>query len=141
MPYRKGFGYAALMNKRGQTLGHALADSPVGMAACLWVQSVQGGITEYDCIKHFSDIDFNDELKKFKVRTLVAHGDDDQIVPIVASALVTALVKGATLKIYNGGSHGRATTRPDEFNAELLEFIQSGAQRVPAPSEGAALTH
>jgi non-heme chloroperoxidase len=50
-------------------------------------------------------------------------------------------VKDATLKIYKGGPHGLATTRADEFNADLLEFIQSGAQRVSAPSEGAPLTH
>ena len=58
--------------------------------------------------------------------TLIAHGDDDQVVPIDASALLSAkLVKDATLKIYKGGPHGLATTRADEFNADLLEFIQT----------------
>jgi pimeloyl-ACP methyl ester carboxylesterase len=74
----------------------------------------QGGIKgEYDCIKQLSEKDFTEDLKKFDVPTLIAHGDDDQVVPIEVSALRSAkLVKDATLKIYKGGPHGLATTRP-----------------------------
>lgn len=68
--------------------------------------------------------------------------DDDQIVPIATSALLSAkLVKNATLKIYRGGPHGLATTRANELNADLLEFIRAGAQYASAPSGGAPLTH
>ncbi len=75
--------------------------------------------------------------------TLIAHGDDDQIVPIATSALLSAkLVKDATLKVYPGAPHGLATTRADELNADLLAFIESGARHVSAASEAAqSLTH
>jgi non-heme chloroperoxidase len=105
---------------------------------------MQGGIKSVlDCIKQFSETDFTEDLKRFDVPTLIAHGDDDQIVPIGASALLSAkLVKGATLKIYPGGPHGLATTQPDQFNADLLEFIQAGTPYVSVPSEGAPpVTH
>ena len=79
-----------------------------------------------DCIKAFSETDFTEDLKAINVPTLVAHGDDDQIVPIGISGLLTAkLVPGATLKVYPGAPHGLATTHQDEFNADLLAFIQS----------------
>ncbi len=98
-----------------------------GVRQSFWRQGIQGGIKSMvDCIKQFSETDFTEDLKKFDIPTLVAHGDDDQIVPIGASALHTVkLVKGATLKIYPGGPHGLATTRQDEFNADLLAFIRS----------------
>ena len=80
-------------------------------------------------------VDFTDDLGKFDVPTLIAHGDDDQIVPIVASGLLSAkLVKNATLKIYKGGPHGLAATRAEEFNADLLDFIEEGAGRSVASS-------
>jgi non-heme chloroperoxidase len=79
----------------------------------------------YFCIKAFSETDQTEDLKKFDKPTLILHGDDDQIVPIGASAMLSSkLVKGATLKVYQGGSHGMCTTRKDEVNADLLAFIQ-----------------
>ena len=79
----------------------------------------------YDCIKAFSETDFTEDLKKFDVPTLVMHGDDDQIVPIGASGLLSAkIVKGATLKVYPGFPHGMPTTHADQINADLLDFIQ-----------------
>ena len=79
----------------------------------------------YDCIKAFSETDFTDDLKKIDVPTLILHGDDDQIVPIADSALLSAkLVKNSTLKIYPGLPHGMCTTNPDEINADLLAFFQ-----------------
>ena len=114
-----------------------------GVMDLFWLEGMRGGIKgELDCIKAFSETDFTDDLKKFDVPTLIAQGDDDQIVPIGASALLSSkLVKDATLKIYPGAPHGLATTRADEFNVDLLGFIQSGARRVSAPSEGAPPLH
>ncbi len=81
----------------------------------------------YDCVKAFSETDFTEDLKKFDVPTLILHGDDDQIVPIADSALLSAkLVKGATLKVFPGASHGMCSTLKDQINAELLAFLQSG---------------
>jgi non-heme chloroperoxidase len=83
----------------------------------------------YDCIKAFSETDFTEDLRKIDVPTLVLHGDDDQIVPIADSALLSAkLVKGATLKVIPGGPHGMCSTLKDQINAELLAFLQSGKQ-------------
>jgi non-heme chloroperoxidase len=77
-----------------------------------------------DCIKAFSETDFTEDLKKFDVPTLILHGDDDQIVPIGASALLSSkIVKGATLKVYPGAPHGMCSTLKDQVNADLLEFI------------------
>ena len=92
-----------------------------------WLQGMMGGIKpHYDCIKAFSETDFTADLKRFNVPTLIIHGDDDQIVPIGASALLSAkLVKGATLKIYKGGSHSLGDTSKDQLNADLLAFARS----------------
>jgi non-heme chloroperoxidase len=80
----------------------------------------------YDCIKAFSETDFTEDLKKFDVPTLIVHGDDDQIVPIEASAKLAAkLVKNAILKIYPGGSHSLGDTSRDQLNQDLLGFINS----------------
>jgi non-heme chloroperoxidase len=80
----------------------------------------------YDCIKQFSETDFTEDLKKFDVPTLILHGDADQIVPIVASGLLSAkIVKNATLKIYPGAPHGMCTTLADKVNADLLAFLKS----------------
>ena len=86
-----------------------------------------GGIKpHYDCIKAFSETDFTDDLKKIGVPTLVMHGDDDQIVPIGASAMLSAkLLKQPTLKVYPGLPHGMCTTHPDTINADLLAFIKA----------------
>ena len=79
-----------------------------------------------DCIKAFSETDFTEDLKKFDVPTLILHGDDDQIVPIGASALLSSnLVKGATLKVYPGAPHGMCSTLKDQVNAELVAFLKA----------------
>ena len=91
-----------------------------------WRQGMMGGIkAHYDCIKAFSETDFTEDLKKIDVPVLILHGDDDQIVPIADSALLSAeLVKKGTLKVYKGLPHGMCTTNPDLINQDLLEFIQ-----------------
>jgi non-heme chloroperoxidase len=91
-----------------------------------WLQGMMGGVkAHYDCIKAFSETDFTEDLKKIDVPTLILHGDDDQIVPIADSALLSAkLVKNSTLKVYPGLPHGMCATNPDEINADLLAFFQ-----------------
>jgi non-heme chloroperoxidase len=81
-----------------------------------------------DCIKAFSETDLTEDLKKFDVPTLIIHGDDDQIVPIGASALMSSqIVKDATLKVYPGAPHGlaQASAYRDAFNTDLLAFIKT----------------
>jgi len=79
-----------------------------------------------DCIKAFSETDFTEDLKKFDVPTLILHGDDDQIVPIGASALLSSkIVRGSTLKVYPGGPHGLCSTLKDQVNADLLAFLKA----------------
>jgi len=92
-----------------------------------WLQGMMGGVKpHYDCIKAFSETDFTEDLKKFDVPTLILHGDDDQIVPIGAAALMSAkIVKNATLKVYPGFPHGMPTTHADQINADLLEFLEA----------------
>ncbi len=91
-----------------------------------WLQGMMGGAKpHYDCIKAFSETDFTEDLKKFDVPTLILHGDDDQIVPIGAAALMSAkIVKNATLKVYPGFPHGMPTTHADQINADLLAFVE-----------------
>lgn len=98
-----------------------------GMIDSFWAQGMQGGHKNtYDCIKAFSETDFTEDLKKFDVPTLVVHGDDDQIVPIGASGLMSAkLVKGAKLIVYPGAPHGLTDTHKEKLNADLLEFAKS----------------
>jgi non-heme chloroperoxidase len=90
---------------------------------------MQAGIKgAYDCIKAFSETDLTEDLKRFDVPTLIVHGDDDQIVPIQASARRSVeLVKDATLKVYPGGSHGltHLLAFKDRFNADLLAFVRA----------------
>jgi non-heme chloroperoxidase len=95
-----------------------------------WLQGMLGGMkAHYDCIKAFSETDFTEDLKKFDVPTLVMHGDDDQIVPIAASGLLSAkIVKNATLKVYPGFPHGMPTTNADQINADLLAFFKRSQQ-------------
>ena len=82
--------------------------------------------SELECIKAFSETDFTADLKKIDVPTFIIHGDDDQIVPIEASAkLAVKLIKDAKLTIYPGGPHGLAETHKEKLNADLLEFIKS----------------
>jgi non-heme chloroperoxidase len=101
------------------------AEVSQGVRDAFWRLGMQGSLkSELDCIKAFSETDFTEDLKKFDVPTLIIHGDDDQIVPIGASAhAASRLIKGATLKIYRGGPHGLADVRRDELNADLLAFI------------------
>ena len=91
-----------------------------------WLQGMLGGMkAHYDCIKAFSETDFTEDLKKFDVPTLILHGDDDQIVPIVAAGPLSAkLVKNSTLKVYPGFPHGMPTTHADQINADLLAFFE-----------------
>jgi non-heme chloroperoxidase len=92
-----------------------------------WRQGMMGGIKpQYDCIKAFSETDFTEDLKKIEVATLVMHGDDDQIVPIADSALLSIKsLKRGTLQVYKGLGHGLCTINADVVNADLLAFIQS----------------
>src|SRR5579863_5597725 len=91
-----------------------------------WLQGMLGGMkAHYDCIKAFSETDFTEDLKKFDVPTLIMHGDDDQIVPIVAAGPLSAkLLKNATLKVYPGFPHGMPATNADTINADLLAFLK-----------------
>ncbi len=97
-----------------------------GVRESFWLQGMMAGFpAAYFCIEAFSATDLTDDLKKFDVPTLILHGDDDQIVPIDASAKLSAkLIKNATLKIYPGAPHGMCTTLKDRINADLLEFIK-----------------
>ena len=88
-----------------------------------------GAKAHYDGIVAFSQTDFTEDLKKFDIPTLILHGDDDQIVPIGAAALMSSkLVKGATLKVYPGFPHGMPTTHADTINADLLAFFKQSRE-------------
>ena len=97
-----------------------------GVRESFWLQGMMAGMpASYFCIKAFSETDQTEDLKKIDKPTLILHGDDDQIVPIGASAMLSSkLVKGATLKVYKGAPHGMCTTQKDEVNADLLAFIK-----------------
>jgi non-heme chloroperoxidase len=98
-----------------------------GVRDAFWLAGMQTGLKgAYDCIQAFSETDLTEDLKKFDVPTLIIHGDDDQIVPIGASALLSAqIVRGATLKVYPGAPHGLAVTHRDALHADLLAFLRS----------------
>lgn len=100
-----------------------------GVRRSFWLQGMMGGLKgQLDCIKQFSEVDYTNDLRKIDIPVLVAHGDDDQIVPIGASALMSAkILKQATLKVYKGGCHGFAATNADELNADLYAFIKGEA--------------
>ena len=106
-------------NRPGATVSQGVRDA-------FWLQGMLAGFKGViDCIKAFSETDFTEDLKSFDIPTLIMHGDDDQIVPIGASAMLAAkLVKGSTLKVYPGFSHGMCTVNKDQINADLLAFIQ-----------------
>jgi non-heme chloroperoxidase len=116
MPF---YGY----NRPGAKISQGLRDS-------FWLQSMLcGHKAAYDCIKAFSETDFTEDLKRFDVPTFILHGDDDQIVPIGASALLSSkIVKGATLKVIPGAPHGMCSTLKDQVNAELLAFFKQSKQ-------------
>jgi non-heme chloroperoxidase len=111
MPF---FGY----NRAGAKLSEGVRD-------WFWLQSMQAGLKNaLDCVKQFSETDFTADLKKFDVPTLIVHGDDDQIVPVGASAMASVkLVKDARLVLYNGAPHGLPVTHKDRLNADLLAFM------------------
>jgi len=98
-----------------------------GLRDAFWLWSMQVGLKgALDCIKAFSQTDMTEDLKKFDIPTLIIHGDDDQIVPIGDSALLSSkIVKDATLKIYPGAPHGLSSTHKYQFNADLLAFLRS----------------
>jgi non-heme chloroperoxidase len=106
-------------NRPGASASQAVRDA-------FWLQGMQAGFKSVlDCIKAFSETDHTEDLKKIDVSTLILHGDADQIVPIGASALLAAkLIKGSTLKVYPGFSHGMCTVNKDQINADLLAFIK-----------------
>jgi non-heme chloroperoxidase len=110
------YGY----NRSGANVSQAVVDN-------WWRQGMMGAANaHYHGIKAFSETDFTDDLKAVPVPTLVMHGDDDQIVPIADSALLSAtLLKNATLKVYAKFPHGMCTTHPDVINPDLLAFIKS----------------
>jgi non-heme chloroperoxidase len=105
-------------NRPGSTVSEGLKRS-------FWLQGMSGGFKPlYDCVEAFSATDFTEDLEKFDVPTLILHGDDDQIVPIGASARVSVtLVKGAELKVYAGAPHGMCSTAKEHVNSDLLAFI------------------
>ena len=107
-------------NRPGAKVSQGLRDS-------FWLQGMQAGLKAvFDCIKAFSETDFTDDLKKFDVPTLIMHGDDDQIVPISASAMLSSgIIKGSVLKVYHGLPHGMCSTHKDQINADLLAFLKS----------------
>jgi non-heme chloroperoxidase len=99
-----------------------------------WLQGMLGGMkAHYDCIKAFSETDFTEDLKKIDIPVLVMHGDDDQIVPIVAAGPLSAkILKNATLKVYPGFPHGMPATNADQINADLLSFFKGAATTASA---------
>jgi len=113
MPF---YGY----NKPGAKISEGVRES-------FWAQGMLSSVkAAYDCVKAFSETDFNEDLKKIDVPVLVLHGDADQIVPIGASALLSSkVIKNATLKIYPGAPHGMCTTLADQVNADLLAFLKT----------------
>jgi len=98
-----------------------------GLRNTFWNQGMMGSILgHYACIREFSEVDYTADLEKVDVPTLVIHGDDDQIVPVAhAGALTAKVVRGATLKIYEGAPHGLASTHQDRLNADLLAFARA----------------
>jgi len=107
-------------NRKSAKVSQGLLDS-------FWLQGMQAGFKGVvDCIKAFSETDFTEDLKKFDVPTLIMHGDDDQIVPIGASAMLSSkLIKCATLKIYPGAPHGMCATLKEQINEDLLAFFKA----------------
>jgi non-heme chloroperoxidase len=97
-----------------------------GIRDAFWFQSEQAGLKNaYECIKAYSETDFTDDLKRFDVPTLIVHGDDDQIVPIVASAHRSSeLVQDAMLRVYEGAPHGLPSTHKERLNDDLLVFLK-----------------
>lgn len=111
-------------------INRANAKVSQGVCDAFWFNAMQAGQQNVlDCIKAFSETDFSEDLYKFDLPTLIIHGDDDQIVPVDASALTTIrLVKHGKLKIYPGAPHGLLETHKDQLNSDLLEFLDARIQ-------------
>jgi non-heme chloroperoxidase len=114
-------------NRSGAKVSQGLRDS-------FWLQGMQCGFNAaLDCIKQFSETDFTEDLKKIDVPTLIIHGDDDQIVPIGASAhLSSKLVRKCSLKVYPGAPHGLCSTHKQQVNADLLAFFSTRTGKASA---------
>jgi len=110
------FGY----NRPGAKVSPAVIDE-------FWREGMLGSIHgQYECVKQFSEVDYTEDLRKIDVPTLILHGDDDHIVPIdTAGRMSATIVKNATLKVYEGGSHGMCITLADKVNADLLAFLSA----------------
>ena len=106
-------------NRKGAKVSQGIRDA-------FWFQSEQAGLKNaYECVKAYSETDFTDDLKRFDVPTLIVHGDDDQIVPIIASAHRSSeLVQDAMLRVYEGAPHGLPSTHKDRLNDDLLVFLK-----------------
>jgi len=108
--------------------GYNRADAKIseGVRESFWLQGMLAGMpASYFCVKAFSETDMTEDLKKFNIPTLILHGDDDQIVPIADSAMLSSkLIKDSTLIVVKGAPHGLCTTMKDRVNQELLSFIQ-----------------
>jgi non-heme chloroperoxidase len=98
-----------------------------GLRHTFWNQGMMGSVIgHYACIREFSEVDYTADLEKIDVPTLVIHGGDDQIVPAAHAGMLTAkVVRGATLKIYEGAPHGLASTHQDKLNEDLLAFARA----------------
>ena len=107
-------------NRDGAKISQGLIDN-------WWRQGMEGGAkAQYDSIEAFSETDFTDDLQTITIPVLVMHGEDDQVVPIAASAhKAIKLLPNGTLKTYPDLSHGLFATHPERINADLLEFIQA----------------
>lgn len=116
------------------------AEVSEGVRESFWLQGTLASFKgTFDCVKAYSETDFTEDLKKIDVPTLILHGDDDQIVPIQASALLSAkLVKGAQLVVYKGAPHGMCTTRKNDVNRDLLSFVGEGKVASAAETADAA---
>ena len=110
-------------NRPGAKVSQGLRDS-------FWLQGMMAGLNaEFECVKAFSETDQTEDLKKFDVPTLILHGDDDQIVPIAASALLSSkIVKGSILKVIPGAPHGMVSTLKNQINEELLTFFKQSKE-------------
>jgi non-heme chloroperoxidase len=108
-------------NRAGAKVSQGILDE-------FWLWSMQASLKSiYECIKAFSETDFTEDLKKFDVPTLLLHGEDDQIVPVMISSKKSVkLIRGAEEIYYPGGAHGITATQPDGVNADLLKFIERG---------------
>jgi non-heme chloroperoxidase len=97
-----------------------------GVRNSFWLQGMMAGMpASYFCVKAFSETDQREDMKRMTLPTLIIHGDDDQIVPIVAAAYKSSkLIEGSILKVYEGAPHGLCTTHKDRVNADLLEFLR-----------------